>query len=170
MLGGLLFGQLAATHELVDQRVVLGEALQRPVAKQVRPAVPDVGDRQARVIHIRRGEGRSHPRAPVLLARALVDALVRSAHPVGQALLGAAVIRQGSFEGLDRELRSDLSGLRSAHPVRDDEHRGAGEGAVLVLSALSAGVRPESDLCDADHLEASSLSVIAGRRTRSRRS
>ena len=48
VLGGLLVGQLAAPDQLLDQRVVLGEALERAVAEQVGAAVADVRDRERR--------------------------------------------------------------------------------------------------------------------------
>ena len=47
---GLLRGELAAADELGDERVVVGELLERPVANQVRPRVADVADRDAVVL------------------------------------------------------------------------------------------------------------------------
>ena len=48
VLGGLLLGQLAAAHELVDERVVAREPRQLAVAQQVGAAVADVRERRAR--------------------------------------------------------------------------------------------------------------------------
>ena len=46
MLVGLLGRELALAHELLDERVVVGQALEAAVAQAVRAAVADVGDRE----------------------------------------------------------------------------------------------------------------------------
>ncbi len=97
-------------------------ALQRAVAEQIRAAVADVGDRHVRVVEQRRGERRAHAGALVLGARHLVDPPVRLLHADREPLLGRAVVRQALGKRLDRDLRGDLAGLRSPHPVGDDEH------------------------------------------------
>ena len=169
MLGGLLLGQLPAAHELVDERVVLGEALERPVAEQVRAAVADVGDRDMGVVDVGGGQGRAHPGPPAIRARALVDLLVGLAHALGQALLRAAGVGQPPLERLDRDPRGDLAGLGAAHPVGDHEHRRPRVRAVLVVPPLAAGVGLAGGVRRAQHDQADSV-LIAGRRTRSRRS
>ena len=94
MLGRLLLGQLPLSDELVDQRVVLGEAGQLAVAEQVGAAVADMGDRHLPIVEVGGRQRRAHPLATVLGARALVDLAVGLAHALGQSLLGAAGVRR----------------------------------------------------------------------------
>ena len=65
--------------------------------------------------------------------------------------LGAAAVGQPAAEGLDRDLRGDLAGLRAAHAVGDDEQRRAREVGVLVALALAAGVGVVQVVGDAQH-------------------
>ena len=76
---------------------------------------------------------------------------VRVAHAHVEPLLGRAVVGQAAGERLGGEPRGDLAGLRAAHPVGDDEQRGAHEEAVLVRPALAAGVGLLEVLGDAQH-------------------
>ena len=165
VLGGLLLGQLAAAHELLDERVVAREPRQLAVAQQVGTAVADVRERQLVAVEVGGGERRAHPVERAVLLRDLVDALVRLAHARLEPLLGGAVVRQAGGERLGREARGDLAGLRAAHPVGDDEQRRAHEEAVLVRSPLAAGVGLLEVLGDAQHAEVNP----EGRSTRSPR-
>ena len=75
---GLLGRELAAADELGDERVVVGQLLERAVAEQVGARVADVADRDASsVVDERDGHRRAHPRGRGVVARALVDAAVR---------------------------------------------------------------------------------------------
>ena len=66
VLGGLLLGQLALAHQLLDERVILGQAGQRPVAEDVGAAVADVRHRQIGVVEVDGGQGGAHPGVLVL--------------------------------------------------------------------------------------------------------
>ena len=101
MLGRLLLGQLALAHELVDQRMVLGQALQLPVAKQVCTTVADMRDREMRVVQVGGRERRAHPGQLMLRVGALVDLPVGRLHNRGQALLRATGIRKSLSKQLD---------------------------------------------------------------------
>ena len=70
----------------------------------------------------------------------LVDPAVGLADAIGEPLLRASRVGQPLLEGLHREPRGDLAGLRAAHAVGDDEHRGADVHRVLVVPALASGV------------------------------
>ncbi len=163
MLGGLRLGQLSVTHELVDERVVAGQALQRAVAEEVGPAVADVRDRHARLVEVGGRQRRAHAGAFTIRVRALVDLAVGFANPDGEPLLGVALVRQLVLEGLDGDLRGHLPRLRAAHAVRHHEHGGTRVGVVLVVAALAPGVGLAGGFRGAQH------HVIAGRRTRCRR-
>ena len=140
MLGGLLLGELALADELLDQRVVLGQARELAVAEDVGAAVADVGHRQVIVLEVGGGERGTHPGVLVLGPREVVDPPVGGADAVGQPLLGAALVRQRLVELLHGQLGGHLPGLRAAHPVGDDEQRRPHERVVLVVPALAPGV------------------------------
>ena len=72
----LLLGELAARHELADQRVVAGEPHEVAAAQQVAARVAHVRDHDGVVGHVGGGERRAHARALAVRARALVDARV----------------------------------------------------------------------------------------------
>ena len=57
---GLVGRERAAAHELADQRVVVGELLQRAVAQQVGARVADVAEGDAPVVDQRGGHRRAH--------------------------------------------------------------------------------------------------------------
>ncbi len=120
-----------------------------PLPEQVGAAVADVGDRDVRVLEIRRREGRPHPRQILLGVRSLVDVGVGLLHPGREPLLGATVVRQPLRERIDGDPRGDLAGLRAAHPVGHDEQRRAGERGILVAPALASGVGPFDGLSGA---------------------
>ncbi len=65
---------------------------------------------------------------------------------------GCEASRQARLEGLDRDPRGDLAGLRAAHAVGDDEQRRAREQRVLVGAPLAPGVGAGVLLGDAQHL------------------
>ena len=81
---------LPAADELLDERVILGQARQLAVAKQVGAAVADVRDGQVGVVNVGGGDRRTH--ALVLFVRTgdVVDLPVGLADSLGQTLLGAA--------------------------------------------------------------------------------
>ncbi len=88
MLGSLLLGQLAAANELIDERVILREARQRTIAKQICAAVPDMCDCNVRIVDVGSGQRRAHPGPLMLGARELVDPAIGFPRPLGKALLG----------------------------------------------------------------------------------
>ena len=151
MLSRLLGGELALSHELLDQRVILRQPRELTVAEQVGAAVADMGDRQVRVVQVSRGERRTHPGPFALGGGKLVDPLICRLHRLREPLLGAPVLRKPLLEGLDRDPRRDLPGLCPAHPVGDDEHRGPGIHRVLVVPALEPGVRLLCRVGGAEH-------------------
>ena len=142
VLVGLLRGELPAAAHLLDERVVLGQALELAAAQAVGARVADVRDRDVVLADVRGGDRRAHPGALLAGLRHLVDARVGLEHALGEQLLGArrAGVAEPALEGLDRDPRGDLAGLRAAHPVGDDEHRRAREVGVLVRAARAAGV------------------------------
>ena len=76
---GLGRGELAAPHELGDERVVVGELLEPAVAEAVGARVADVADRDRAVLlaEERDRHRRAHARGRGVVERALVDAAVR---------------------------------------------------------------------------------------------
>ena len=152
MLVGLLGRELALAHELLDERVVVGQALEGPVAQAVEAAVADVGDGQVVLADVGDGEGRPHAGARVVGLGGLHDALVGLADARAQALLDRpAAVRQPLLEDLDGQVRGDLAGLGAAHPVGHREQRRARVEGVLVAPALAAGVGALEVLGDAQH-------------------
>ena len=70
----------------------------------------------------------------------------------GQRQLGVRDLLQPLLEGLDRDPRCDLAGLRAAHAVGHHEQRRAREQRVLVGAPLAPGVGTGVLLCHAEHL------------------
>ena len=142
MLVGLLRRELAAAAHLLDERVVLREALEVAVAQPVGARVADVRHRDVVVADVGGGQRRAHAGTVLAGLRHLVDASVGLQHPLGEQLLGArrADVADPALERLDGQLRGDLAGLGAAHPVGDDEHRRPREEGVLVRPARAAGV------------------------------
>jgi hypothetical protein len=153
MLVGLLRREAALAHELLDERVVVREALEPPVAQAVEAAVADVRDGELGLADVGDRQRRAHARALVVRTGELVDAAVGLAHALGQALLDAAgPVGQALLEDLDGQPGGDFAGLRPAHPVGDREQRRAREVRVLVGLALAARVGPLDVLGHAQHL------------------
>ena len=80
-----------------------------------------------------------------------MDACVGVARERGELELGLRGIGQAGLEGLDRDPRGDLAGLRAAHAVGNHEQRRAREQRVLVGAPLAPGVGPGVLLGDAQH-------------------
>ena len=143
MLVGLLRRELPAAAHLLDERVVLGQALEVAAAQPVGARVADVRDRDLVGADVGGRQRRAHPGAILAGLGHLVDAGVRLEHALGEQLLGAR--RPGvpgpALERLDRELRGDLAGLRAAHPVGDDEEGGRAKKA----SSFARRARPVSE-------------------------
>jgi hypothetical protein len=87
---GLLRRELALAHELLDERVVVGQTLEVAVAQAVEAAVADVGDRDLVLAHVGERHRRAHPGALVVRARQRVDARVGLLDELAQPLLDAA--------------------------------------------------------------------------------
>ena len=66
VLVGLLGRELALAHELLDERVVVGQALEGPVAQAVEAAVADVGDGEVVLADVGDGQRRAHAGARVV--------------------------------------------------------------------------------------------------------
>ena len=144
MVLGLLLGQAPLAHQLLDERVIVGQALEPAVAQQVGATVADVRDRDLVLADVGGRQRRPHARPLCVAARQLVDPLVGFADELGEPLLGRYVARrQPPREELDRRARGDLARLRAAHPVGDDEQRHADEEVVLVGAPLSPRVALE---------------------------
>ena len=123
---GLLGGELAAPHELGDERVVVGQLLELAVAQPVGARVADVPDRD-RAVGLRGSRPSSScpsPRRPRRRSArwctrrfaAWISATTRSS----PRELGS---RLALGDGRRGERRGDLAGLRAAHPVGDREQR-----------------------------------------------
>ena len=69
----------------------------------------------------------------------------------GQPLLGGSTVGQTGVEGLHRDLRRHLAGLRAAHAVGDHEQRRARQQRVLVGAPLQAGVGARVMFGHAEH-------------------
>ena len=152
MLVGLLGRQLALAHELLDERMVVGQALEGPVAQAVEPAVAHVGDGEVVLADVGDGERRAHAGPRVVGLGGRHDPRVGLADTRAQALLDRpAAVGQALLEDLDGQVRGDLAGLGAAHPVGHREERRAGVEGVLVPTALAAGVGALEVLGDAQH-------------------
>jgi hypothetical protein len=70
---GLLVGQLAAAYELLDERMVAGQQLERAVAQAVGAAVTDVGQGEAFAVDVGSGQRRPHPGRTLVGLRQRMD-------------------------------------------------------------------------------------------------
>ena len=148
---GLLLGELAEPDEVADERVVVGQPLELAVADAIAAGVADVGHGHRLLADIGGGDGRAHPGALGLGARALVDALVGELDQGLQAVAHRPAVRQPAVEGLDRHLGGDLARLGAAHAVGDDEQGCAHEVVVLVALPLQAEVGTVPVISDSQH-------------------
>jgi hypothetical protein len=123
MGAGLLRVELAAPDELLDQRVVTGQALEPIVAIPVEPAVADVAGDDVRVLDQHRGERGAHSGPRVVGLGELVDLAVRLAGRLRQPLLGSPARATAVREGLHRDPGRDLARARTAHSIGDPEQR-----------------------------------------------
>src|SRR6266498_604428 len=76
----LFLGQLARIHQSLHQRLVFGELDDLPTPSQIGPAVPDLGQPQSVTQYTGNGRGRAHSPELRVLARVLVDPMVRELH------------------------------------------------------------------------------------------
>ena len=76
VMGGLLLGELSLAHHPLDERVILGELLQRAVAKPVRAGVADMDYVGLPVRGQQRGDRRAHTPEVLVGLAPLGDALV----------------------------------------------------------------------------------------------
>jgi hypothetical protein len=114
---------------------------------------------------VRGGERRAHARLLGVRVRELVDAGVGGARERGELQLRVRRVRKPRLEGLDRDPRGDLAGLRPAHAVGDDEQRRAREQRVLVGAPLAPGVGAGVLLGDAQHQSTSKVNSLSPMRT-----
>src|SRR5581483_11827807 len=132
----LLPRELPALQQLVHERVVLRQLLERAVPDEVRARVADVPDRHLGALDERDRHRRAHPRGRRIRGRALVDAAVRLLDQLRQPLGSGERARVRLLEGGGGELRRDLAGLRAAHAVGDGEERRRDDVRVLVVAPL----------------------------------
>jgi hypothetical protein len=153
MLLGLFLRQPALSQQLLNERVVLGHALQLSAAQPVGAAVADMRKGHLALADIGRRQRRAHARATRVTFRDGVNLGVGLAHRARQALRRAVSLLPGQAfcEMRDRELGGDLTGLRTAHAVSDHKHGGACEVGVLVGCALVPGIGARDVFGDADH-------------------
>ena len=161
----LLRREPARADEIGDERVVVGELLEAPVAEEVGAGVADVADDDARARDERGRDRRPHARRVRVARRPRVDATVRLLDDGAQARLGVERVRLVEVaERARREPRRDLSRLGAPHPVGDGEQRGLADEGVLVAPAHAARVRQPRD---GDELHATTRSVVSPMRSRS---
>ena len=153
MLFGLLFGQASLAEQLLDQRVVLGDALEFALAQAVGAAVADVREEHIAGADKGRRQRGAHARAPRVALREGVDLGVGLAHRERQPLARpvAVLARKLAGELPHGQLRGDLAGLGTPHSVGHDEDRRTLEMRVLVGRTLVPGVGAGDVLGDADH-------------------
>ena len=155
---GLLLGELPAPHQLVDERVVVGQPRELAVAQQVGARVADVrdGDRRSRR---RRRPSPSCPcrRAGARSASGRGWRRWRTRSAATRPSAAESPSGSPSSEGRDGHLRGDLARLRAAHAVGDDEQRGADEEVVLVPLRW----RPRSESAHCSAIRSMSLSLEA---------
>ncbi len=108
-------------------RVVLREALDRPISQPVATAISDMADHRLAVGEDGSDGGRSHPRSPFAARRAGPHTAVRFAEGALQSLDGlietraeAPAPREGLLEPIRRRTTRDLSMLMAAHAVRHE--------------------------------------------------
>ena len=121
----LLRRQLAAPHELGDERVVVGQLLELVVAQHVGARVADVaeGDACRPARRARPSSSCPCPTVAGVVRRALVDAAVRLLDQLDDAVARRRRSRPLSLERAGGERRGDLARLRAAHAVGDREER-----------------------------------------------
>jgi len=157
---GLLLGQLSRARELGDERVVLGDLLERAVTEAVRARVADVPERDPALVDERQREGRPHSGERQVLLRLLVDATVRGLDQRVDPLLARPLPVLAFLQRLRGEPRGHLSGLRSAHPVRDREKGRFADEDVLVVPPAAAGIGLGDELEQGHRSNLKSLSPI----------
>ncbi len=126
---GLIAGQQAAVHLLLDDRVVFRDLFQAALAQAVGPAVAHLADHVARVREEgKRGEGGPHAALLLLTARPLQDLTVRLLHRLDEPAPHRLQVRSRvaeAAEGPAHFLRGhpggDLARRVAAHPVGDQE-------------------------------------------------
>ena len=163
MLLGLLLRETPLAAELLDQRVVLGQALELAVAEEVGAAVADVAEGHLVVAEQRRGERRAHAGAGGVLLGEPVDLPVGRLGDLLQLSLRRRLLGHPppALEGAGGDPGGHLAGLRAAHPVGDREDRRPREVGVLVRVALAAGVGLVSLLGDDQHQETSKRNSVS---------
>jgi hypothetical protein len=88
---GLLLRELAARHQLADQRVVLRQADQVPVAQHVGARVADMRDRDLVLADVRSRDRRPHPGGPGIGAGAVVNRPVRVLDDLDEPVRGRSL-------------------------------------------------------------------------------
>ncbi len=162
VLLGLLLGESPLAAELLDERVVLGQALELAVAEQVGPAVADVAERNLVVVQHRRRQRRAHSGAGGVLLGELMDLAIRLLGDLLElALRGCLVVARAALEGAGGDSGGHLSGLGSAHAVGHGEQRRLGVVGVLVGVPLAPGIGLVCLLGDDQHQDTSKRSSVS---------
>ena len=162
VLLSLLLGEPPLAAQLLDQRVVLGQALELAVAEQIGAAVADVAERDLVVAQHRRRQRGPHAGSGGVLLGELVDLAVRLLGDLLQLpLRGGVVVARAALEGAGGDPGGDLAGLRAAHAVGHGEQRRPGEVGVLVGVPLAPGVGLVCLLGDVQHQDTSKRNSVS---------
>ena len=164
MVLGLGVGELSLAPHLLDQGVIAGEALERPVAKPIGAAVTDVADRHliGSEIDDRGGDRGPHSGQRRIGARVFVNLAVGQLNCLLQDPLGRCGGKV-TLKRLGGSLGGDLARLRPTHPIGDDENRNPHKEGVLVGVSLAPGVGSKCLIAHPQHRPAPSRSPLGMR-------
>ena len=135
---------LAAPDHPLDQRVILGEQAEGPLAEQVSAAVAYMGQVEGVTVNERRGQRGTHTLDGSVFGRTLEDGTVRLLDLLDQRTHSILLARV--FQGLERQAGRDLATSMTAHPVGHDEQRLRDQVSVLVTFSDLPDVGNGADL------------------------
>ena len=131
---GLLLGNLPRVNQLLDQRLVLGDADDLSLPQEIPTTVPNLGKIGLTLVARDGGKGRPEPFVEGVVQSFLVNQSIGLLHGHAEPLAeGQTRVDRVSLQlqhpvpnGLDRQSRRDLPGECPAHPIRDREQRAVG--------------------------------------------
>ena len=139
---GFLPGELSATDQFADERVVVRQLFELVVADAVGAGVADMAEGDAAVSASTRATVIVVPMPEAAASScALVHAPIRLLDQLDDVGLAVAAHVRSQSKRVDREAGRDLPALRAAHPVRDREERRLVDVGVLVVPPLATRVR-----------------------------